>query len=99
MSLSRIGFLMRRPALLSVLLLVLVGQGLAATHAHFDAEPLPEVSECLICPVSASIGDVDIDATRRAVDGCRTYALVPFQPDCSGFHLRRTANARAPPTG
>ena len=97
MSLTRLGYLMRRSALRLVSLLVLAGQGYAATHAHTDAEPLLEASECLVCHVSAGIDDVDTVSSRYAIDDCRTHSLVPVQPCWPGFDPCRIADARAPP--
>jgi len=88
---------MRRPALRLVLLLVLVGQGYAATHDHTHAESFLEASECLVCHVSASIDYVDTGSSLCTTDDCRTHSLVPIQSCWAGFDPCRIANARAPP--
>ena len=97
MSLTRLGYLMRRPALRLVLLLVLVGQSYAATHDHTHAGHFLEASECMVCHVSASIDDVHTDSSRCAIDDCRTHEFVPVQPNWPGFDPCQIANARAPP--
>ena len=97
MSLTRLKYRISRPAARLVLLLVLVGQGYAVTHAHTHPEPLLDASECLVCQVSAGIDDADVDASRCPQADRRTPTLSPIQPSWPGFDPCRIANARAPP--
>lgn len=99
MSLTRLRNLMRRPALRLVLLLVLAGQGIAATHVHTDSEPHLEASECLACHIVSGTDDVGADSSRCSISPCLTHTLVATEPSWTGFDPREIANARAPPVG